>query len=668
MPTPLRLFCLLLLLAGTAQAQLIPQRNNRTVDSLRRVVAQHPADTNGTKALVSLVYNFAYNDTALAGQYARQALRLATRLHDTVRLARIHYNFGTMNGAAERARLSIAHHLLSAKYNAAIGNKLWEGHNYSNIGIRYTDLGEYETAMRYLLHGLRLREAAHDSGGIADSYTRIGQVYVNQHNYPAAQAAYEQSLRRWQALNVPPYILNALNHLSIIHRDAGRYPRALDYIRQGLAQVKQGGDSLDALPFLITLGVIYQKQGQWEAALRPLLRAERLSALAPYHSQQADSDLQSIIGETYVQLGQTSQAGAYLRRALALSKAVGAREEEIDALEGLATLAAKQGDFRAAYTYQHDLSFLKDTLRSDAAARSVTEMQARYETEQKDARNRIQQLEIGRQRLVLRQRNAQLLAAGAALLLVVVAGWSLYKRRALRQQLELEQQRQGLERQRAAAVLEAEENERRRIGSDLHDGIGQLLTAAKLNLHALGQQLGPASDGAQASRQLLLDNAVEVVDESFREVRSISHNLMPNALLKRGLAAAVRDFLDKLPSGNGLRVEVEAFGLDDMRLDPTVESVLFRVIQELVQNIVKHAHATDVTLQLVKSDDELTVVVEDNGVGFDPQALGPDAGIGLRNVATRMAYLGGRAHFDGVPGRGTTVTLEVPLAAAVTAG
>ncbi|WP_345232802.1 sensor histidine kinase, partial [Hymenobacter saemangeumensis] len=117
------------------------------------------------------------------------------------------------------------------------------------------------------------------------------------------------------------------------------------------------------------------------------------------------------------------------------------------------------------------------------------------------------------------------------------------------------------------------------------------------------------------------------------------------------------------PDGR-LKVQLEVVGLDQGgRLEPTVENVLFRVIQELVQNIIKHAQATQVTLQIIRSERELTVMVEDNGVGFDPKALGEEAGIGLRNIESRMAYLGGQADFDAAPGRGTTVVLEVPLTA-----
>jgi len=221
-------------------------------------------------------------------------------------------------------------------------------------------------------------------------------------------------------------------------------------------------------------------------------------------------------------------------------------------------------------------------------------------------------------------------------------------------------ERQRLLHQRTAAVLEAEETERRRIGADLHDGVGQLLTAARQQLSVLAQELDQAPSPARAQ---LLDAAQGALDESFAEVRGISHNLVPNALLRQGLGAAVREFLRAMSAGGGLRAEVEVVGLD-ARLPPALESTLFRVIQELSQNVVKHARASQISLQIVRDDDELRVLVEDNGVGFDPVAArgaaGP-GGIGLANVETRLAYLGGRAYFDAAPGRGTVVTLTVPL-------
>jgi two-component system NarL family sensor kinase len=205
----------------------------------------------------------------------------------------------------------------------------------------------------------------------------------------------------------------------------------------------------------------------------------------------------------------------------------------------------------------------------------------------------------------------------AALLLLL--GALLYNRRRLQQKVELEQQRQRQERQRARAVLETEEAERRRIGADLHDGVGQLLSVVKLNAGALNEELRAGLDADQARR---FADTLDLVDESVREVRSISHNLLPNALIKRGLARAVREFLDKIQRPGRLRIRLETLGLDEPRLDPAVENALYRVIQELVQNIVKHAQATEMDLQLIRHAHDLTLLVQDNGVGFDPARLG----------------------------------------------
>ena len=130
----------------------------------------------------------------------------------------------------------------------------------------------------------------------------------------------------------------------------------------------------------------------------------------------------------------------------------------------------------------------------------------------------------------------------------------------------------------------------------------------------------------------------------------------------------MRDFLDKISPDGRLKINLEVVGLDrGGRLPATIENVLFRVVQEMVQNILKHAQATEVTLQIVRHADELTVLVEDNGVGFDPSTLGLYAGIGLKNIESRMAFLGGRVEVDSQPGHGTTITLEVPLAAVAAA-
>ncbi|GAA4052869.1 hypothetical protein GCM10022409_44770 [Hymenobacter glaciei] len=641
---------------------VVPPRNERAVDSLRRVFARHPHDTNGTKALVTLMFNFQYNDTAQGGRYGRQALRLAEEIGDRRRQARASYNLATLAAQRGQPDAAVRLHMYSAKQFLALGNSLWAGHNYANAAKRRANQGRYTEAMRLSLRGLRLRRAAHDTAAEADSYGAIGQIYLEQQNLPAAQTAYEQSLRGWQQMHVAPYVISCLNHLAIIHRDAGRFERARAYLAQGLAAARAQPDTSANGSLLLTLAVLEQRQNRWAASLPLLRRVEAaFEARDPGNvTPAAFADVYSIMGESLVQTGHAAAAAPYLAKALALARASHDRQEEVDALEGLADLAAARADYRGAFTYHRAMEVLKDTLRLAATTRTVAELQTQYETEQKEARNQVQAAQLRAQQQVIRRRSVQLWAGLAIAALLGGVGYLMYTRRRLRREIEFERERQQLQQQRAAAVLAAEEAERRRIGADLHDGVGQLLSVVKLNLSGLSEELGSRLNADEQGR---FADALDVVDESVREVRDISHDLLPNALIKQGLARAVREFLDKLQRPGRLRIHLETLGLDAVRLAPGVEHALYRVVQEAVQNIVKHAHASEINLQLIRHATELTLLVEDNGVGFDTAALGPDAGLGLRNMATRVAYLGGELEFDSRPGRGTSITASVPLPA-----
>jgi signal transduction histidine kinase len=207
----------------------------------------------------------------------------------------------------------------------------------------------------------------------------------------------------------------------------------------------------------------------------------------------------------------------------------------------------------------------------------------------------------------------------------------------------------------AKAVIEAEENERQRIARDLHDGIGQMMSAAKMNLSAFESQISFASEEQRQS----LQKVISLVDESCKEIRTVSHIMMPNALLKNSLASAIKDFVDKI-SNRDITAIVYTEGLDQ-RLDANTETVLYRVIQECVQNAIRHAGATRLDISMVRDKEGISGTIEDNGKGFDPSLKNGSAGIGLKNIMSRIDFLKGTVDFDSAPGRGTVVSLFVPL-------
>ncbi len=205
--------------------------------------------------------------------------------------------------------------------------------------------------------------------------------------------------------------------------------------------------------------------------------------------------------------------------------------------------------------------------------------------------------------------------------------------------------------QRTEAILEAEDRERLRIARDLHDGIGQMLAAARM---ALGNFLAKKKLENQH-----IQNSLDLLEESIKEIREISHNMMPGALTKLGLSTALKQFVNKINALGVLQIELQIIGVKE-RLSEKIETMLYRVVLEILSNIIRHAEATKVSIELVKHENELVLVVEDNGKGFDGKAP-ENNGIGIKNIATRVEYLNGSVNFDSAIGRGTSVIVEIPL-------
>lgn len=231
----------------------------------------------------------------------------------------------------------------------------------------------------------------------------------------------------------------------------------------------------------------------------------------------------------------------------------------------------------------------------------------------------------------------------------------MYKRRQVQQESKL--QSAILHQQNIATeeVLAAEEKERKRIAGDLHDGVGQMMSAVKMNLSSLASKLTITNE----SDMVLLQKTISLIDESCKEVRSVSHNMMPNALLKAGLSSAVKEFIEKIDHSK-LQVNLYTEGLQE-RLNSNYETVLYRVIQEVVNNVIKHANANKLDISLLKDKDGISCTIEDNGIGFITDNLESYTGIGLKNIQTRIKYLKGTVEWDSNKNEGTLVAIHVPL-------
>jgi two-component system, NarL family, sensor kinase len=277
----------------------------------------------------------------------------------------------------------------------------------------------------------------------------------------------------------------------------------------------------------------------------------------------------------------------------------------------------------------------------------IAEMQTKYETVKKEK-------QIEDQKYTIAKRNYTIIGiVGLALLLSILA-WAIFNRYRLRKKNELQQKLNEQQQKATINILAAEERERKRIASDLHDGVGQLMTAAWLNMQAINEK----TKNTDSETAELLDKAMHLVDESCKEVRAVSHNMMPNALLKKGLVNAVKEFLQQI-NIKSTKINLQTEGLNNS-LPNHVETVLYRVIQESVNNVVKHAQATSLDISINQDETGIDVMIEDNGKGFNFSEADKKDGIGLQNIKSRIEYLKGTVEWNTAENKGTLVAIHIP--------
>jgi two-component system, NarL family, sensor kinase len=209
-----------------------------------------------------------------------------------------------------------------------------------------------------------------------------------------------------------------------------------------------------------------------------------------------------------------------------------------------------------------------------------------------------------------------------------------------------------LHKEKIRAEIDTLENERRRIASDLHDELGPLLSAVKLQINNL--------ETADAADLQLIEKSSRHIDTIIKKLREISNDLMPNTLTRKGLKNAIEEFIDN--SQDASKLPIKFICEQELQLDQNKEINLYRIIQEITHNTIKHAGATMLIIKISTQDSRLFLMTADNGIGFDYfLKIRDNIGLGLRNLQSRTEVMGGEFTCSAEPGKGTSYTIEIPL-------
>ncbi len=626
------------------------------VDSINRELSQAMPDSNRAMSMMRLAVNYEAIDTAKANQAYENAIRFASGKKLYYQLGRIYQNQAFLYSTAadyDRVIANIDQAIENYQKSGHPNAKLWEANAYNDKANALKAQNEFQQAIDYYLKSISLIEELKLTRGLVTKYINLSNLFGDldenskqtEYAQKAVIAAKNGGAR--QELFMSYFMLANANS----KQDSNELAKSFLDSSGIYFDEAENIDNIDILfSYYLISGQVHKKLSQPDSAFYFFRKAYDVSKNYNYRYGMAEAQLQmgaiAIIQEKY------SDAETYLLAGIRHARAINYYGMLDEGYKYLSDVYAVRGKYKEAYEYFQLYKQVSDSVTGLESRKYANELEKKYETVKKDALLSGQLLKIQRKNML----NYILIDGALLLILLSVLGY-----RNFRQKQKLQQQRiSELETEKqltaAEAVLKGEEQERTRLAKDLHDGLGGMLSGIKYSLNTMKGNLIMTPDNAQA-----FERSIDMLDSSIKEMRRVAHNMMPEALVKFGLDTALKDFCNDINRSGALQVNYQSIGMGSGKLDQTTAITIYRIAQELLNNVIKHAAATSAIVQVSRTNGSISLTVEDDGSGFDTTAIKAAQGVGWLNIQSRVEYLQGKLDLRSAPGEGTSVMVEINL-------
>lgn len=614
---------------------------NDTTSIARLLKSIHPTDKRNPDSTLPLY---------------RQAMQLSRQLNYKRGLMLSLYYAANIYAEQGKYTMALAHYKEALPLCYTPDNEDYLASMYNGIACIYQYTYDYGQSARYLYKAAFEGHKANAEFSYAGIYNNLGFMlskigrqqqcfyYLNK----AEQLARNQ---KGQELLVSGILLNkATIYVDMGKPDSGEY-----YLQRSLAIAEQHNFVVLKKIALINLGNIYMSADSNKQALHYFARAQQITGhINPIYSNAGNA----MMGGCYCALGQFDKGLPLMLAALEEAQQLGLGQNIIHINQMLAECYALKKDYPNAYKYHIAYDHLRDSIENKSRDQLVNQYEVKYRTAEKSRELAEKELYISRQDNYLKKTRLVIAGIGILSLLLGVTTVSLYRSHRQRstmqaQQLQLLQQQQKID--QFKAFMEGEEKERTRIARELHDGLGGMMAAVKMNYSMLQnhyEQLAPTNPGIEAHD---FEEIHEMLDEVNNELRRTAYNLMPNILALHGIAEALKMYVDSINNYKHLYINLQINGEPGIE-DKFFELTLYRITQELIQNVMKHAEATNMLIQLTFAGSRITLQVKDNGKGFDTTLV--NTGLGLKNIHFRVQSFGGEIAVTSSASTGTSVLIQ----------
>ena len=584
--------------------------NSQTVlnkDSLLSILPSVKEDSAGIEFYIQLGQQYETNETDLAKYYYNKARDISEKLNDPSGIARSIFNYTYVLNLQGRYDSGLLLNLKAVDIARKQNDQVLLGKALFNAGTSYRQLSQYENAIKFYEEGQKIFTKVGDQQLISRSYDVLQLLYFNLENYDKAIAYGEAGVKGLRKLDDPAWLGAALSNLGMSYSEKGDYEKAKEVWMEALSISKKLGDLEMEGTQMLNLGDLYMNTGDHAVLNQYFGKALELYTKLDGAEGIAISLRGLAIYEFYKK--DFEKAKNYANRSLEVINQNNLLYQKRKTLETLSRIHIALHDLATGQQYMKEASAITDSINNERIRRNAIEFETKYETAKKDAQIKFQQAAIKQKNTL----NYFLISAAAALFIISLLAYRNYRHK---QHLQL-QRINELETEKylsaTEAVLKGEEQERTRLAKDLHDGLGGMLSGIKYSLNTMKGNLIMTHENAQA-----FERSMDMLDSSIHEMRRVAHNMMPEALVKFGLDVALKDFCSGITHSGALKVKYQSLNMENLEIDQTTSITLYRIVQELIHNTIKHASAKNAIVQISTIDDRLHLEVEDDGQGSGP--------------------------------------------------
>jgi signal transduction histidine kinase len=530
-------------------------------------------------------------------------------------------------------------------YAEQMGNDQCRSQIENNMAIAYSGLGDYELALQHYLTALKYADKDTSRMAKAALQLNIGDLLIRSRKDSMALSYLEQAENLGKERN-HPYLLGMVSiNKGVAYNNLGALLKGKAYLLKARDIAADNGFFTMEEQALLHLATNSREAGDIKEALQ--YTEDGLKVNSIQHAVKMGLLLQK--GLSYFELKEYDKAETSLLSALDSSKSAGNsvradRATLSDLYQALAKTYRAQGRFDKAIEYYEAYYTIKDSIFKSTFNGKVDRLQQDFEAASKNNELIKKELLISQQKATIQKKN---IVTCGIILLSLLSGSFLFMHFRTRQRM----QKQENEIATWRASMDGEEKERTRLARQLHDSIGGSLSTVQMwfgTLQKRHREIGSSGDYGEA---------MQLLGSTLAEVRETAHHLMPELLLRHGLTEAVRIFCNTVQKAGHLKIEYQYYGYIG-QLNSSLELIIYRHIQELLQNVVKHADASFALVQLSRHDNILSVTVEDNGRGMDEVVLN-SPGMGLQNIKRNINNMTGQFSINSSKGKGCTVYFEI---------